>query len=369
MESIELNKIILERLHLVGNGKMYHCPFHKDNHASMSIDVEKGLYHCFSCQDSGTLRSLFYKITGHGIGRELGIQIGESSEYIEQKKSQESEFSFFIKNSEPKDLFKIDSIESKIGFDGDIISVDNSDLAKKYLEKRQIPLRVAYQMNFKFSKSSHSYDLDDPTNKEKFMYFNNRLLVPIYENNKLISCEGRNIYSETDWKNYFKKRGMHPPQYKKCIYPKCSSTNTLFQLDSLDTKKNLFIVEGIMDLAVLRSDRYFDETNSTSTFGCALTKRQLSLLTRFDNLTLIIDNDLAGWRGLKNLRDFMDENNIFKNWTFIIPPFAELGVKDVGDIPIKAKKSVTDCLEKKWLTNKKSILLSTRLINKTIENF
>lgn len=367
MESLELNKIIIQRLGLIGNGKMYHCPFHKDNHASMSIDVEKGLYHCFSCQDCGTLRSLYYKITGKGICKELGIKMEE--EYREQSYTfPKTEFSTFLQK-EKREEYEVEPLSAHIGFDGDIFSIENSDLGKSYIEKRKIPLRVAMKMNFKFSKYSHSYDTEDENNKSKFMYFNNRVLVPVYEDGKLISCEGRNIFSKEEWNNYYRNKGQHPPQYKKCIYPKGSSTNTLFQLNSLDTSKNLYIVEGIMDLAVLRSDPFFNEKNSTSTFGCALTKRQLHLLLRFDQLTLIIDNDLAGWRGLQNLRNFMEENSLYKNWYFLVPPFQEEGVKDIGDIPVKTKYSITDCLNRQWISSKKSILLNGRLIDNKVKSF
>jgi DNA primase len=31
------------------------CPFHEDKHPSLSINVEKGLFHCFGCDESGDI--------------------------------------------------------------------------------------------------------------------------------------------------------------------------------------------------------------------------------------------------------------------------------------------------------------------------
>ncbi|MCE7875675.1 hypothetical protein DYH09_35645 [bacterium CPR1] len=36
-----------------GKGWMARCPFHEDNTASMSVDPEKNLWHCFGCQKGG----------------------------------------------------------------------------------------------------------------------------------------------------------------------------------------------------------------------------------------------------------------------------------------------------------------------------
>ena len=41
---------------------MLHCPFHEDRTPSFSIHLEEGVWHCFSCGDSGTLKSLYRRL-------------------------------------------------------------------------------------------------------------------------------------------------------------------------------------------------------------------------------------------------------------------------------------------------------------------
>ena len=82
-----------------------------------------------------------------------------------------------------------------------------------------------------------------------------KIVIPIYEKGKLLSCEGRDIYGKDYYYNALKRKGMNPDEheYKKCIYPRGASTSTLYDIDKLDSSKRLYFVEGIMDLAVLRS--------------------------------------------------------------------------------------------------------------------
>ena len=43
---------------------MCQCPFHEDNHPSMGIDLNRGIYHCFSCGRKGKMESLYKDFTG-----------------------------------------------------------------------------------------------------------------------------------------------------------------------------------------------------------------------------------------------------------------------------------------------------------------
>ena len=45
---------------------MLHCPFHEDRTPSFSIHLEEGVWHCFSCQESGTLKTLYRRL-GKGV--------------------------------------------------------------------------------------------------------------------------------------------------------------------------------------------------------------------------------------------------------------------------------------------------------------
>src|SRR3972149_5337875 len=58
---------------LVRKGKSYtgRCPWHEDSTPSLSVDREKGLYHCFGCGESGDAVSLVEKMKGLGFREAL----------------------------------------------------------------------------------------------------------------------------------------------------------------------------------------------------------------------------------------------------------------------------------------------------------
>lgn len=361
MTEREINEQIVLRLDISTKVKhshiMGHCPFHTDRHPSCSIDLERSLWHCFSCGRGGTLRSMFKEITGHTINKELGIK-WESQD--------KTEFVNPFKVEDSKDFDQLPDVH--IALDGSFSPVENNPDCCKYLLGRKIPISTAIKMGMKFADMAKSFDVNDPNNKDKYVYFSNRIVIPIYEKGKLLSCEGRDIYGEDYYNNYVKRHGkdLQFSSYKKCIYPKGSSTATLFGLDKLKKDRMIYFVEGIMDLAVLRTDSYFNERNSTAIMGASLTERQMFLLKQFD-FTYIIDNDLAGFLSLKKLLSYIKNIEIKKTWKYIVPPFYEMGVKDVGDIPVKSKKSVEECRKARWLDASKNILSSEEEIEENIK--
>jgi DNA primase len=58
---------------LVSKGKGFtgKCPWHEDKNPSLSVDRQKGLYHCFGCGESGDVVSLVEKMKGVGFREAL----------------------------------------------------------------------------------------------------------------------------------------------------------------------------------------------------------------------------------------------------------------------------------------------------------
>jgi DNA primase catalytic core len=54
-----------------GKGFVGRCPWHEDREPSLSVDREKGLYHCFGCGESGDVVSLVEKVRGVGFKEAL----------------------------------------------------------------------------------------------------------------------------------------------------------------------------------------------------------------------------------------------------------------------------------------------------------
>ena len=340
---------------------MCYCPYHETQKPHCSVDLEQGLYHCFSCNAGGTLRSLFREFKGCSINKELGIpwegKSADDEEFISPWQLQ-------------KDKINYDALpEVHIALTGSFVPAEISGIAKRYLAGRKIPLNVAQAMKMQFATMAHSYNTDDPRDQKQWVYFTERLCIPIYEEGKLLSCEGRDVYGEKAFNLKMKQLGKEDAVYKKCIYPKGASTSTLYQYDKLDKNKTIYFAEGLMDLAVLRSDPYFNQTNSTTIFGATISARQYYLLQKFDSFCYVIDNDLAGWMSLKRSVDELSKNQFAykKDWRFVIPPFHdEFGVKDAGDIPVKANRTIQQCREAHWLDASKRILDCREMIDERV---
>lgn len=360
MTEREINEQIVLRLDISKSVKhnsiMGHCPFHTDKHPSFSVDLDRALCHCFSCGYNGKLRGLFREITGHSINKELGIK---------WEAQDEATFVNPFKETIKEDLSATPDVH--IALDGAFIPVDKDPDVCKYLMQRCIPVSVAKSMRMSFATMARSFDTFEPNNKDQMVYFTKRLVIPIYERGKLLSCEGRDIYGKEYYYNMLRRKGLDPDEheYKKCIYPRGASTSTLYDIDKLDSSRRLYFVEGIMDLAVLRSDSFFNTKNSTAVFGASISERQRYLLKQFD-FTYVIDNDLAGWLSLRRLMEALKEAPIKRDWKFVVPPFHEQGVKDVGDIPVKTGKTIEQCRKAHWLDNSKDILANEKLINDTV---
>lgn len=360
MTEREINEQIVLRLDISKSVKhnsiMGHCPFHTDKHPSFSVDLDRALCHCFSCGYNGKLRGLFREITGHSINKELGIK---------WEAQDEATFVNPFKETIKEDLSATPDVH--IALDGAFIPVDKDPDVCKYLMKRCIPVSVAKSMRMSFATMARSFDTFEPNNKDQMVYFTKRLVIPIYERGKLLSCEGRDIYGKEYYYNMLRRKGLDPDEheYKKCIYPRGASTSTLYDIDKLDSSRRLYFVEGIMDLAVLRTDSFFNTKNSTAVFGASISERQRYFLKQFD-FTYIIDNDLAGFLSLRRLMESLKEAPIKRDWKFVVPPFHEQGVKDVGDIPVKTGKTIEQCRKAHWLDNSKDILANEKLINDTV---
>ena len=360
MTEREINEQIVLRLDISKSVKhnsiMGHCPFHTDKHPSFSVDLDRALCHCFSCGYNGKLRGLFREITGHSINKELGIK---------WEAQDEATFVNPFKETVKEDLSATPDVH--IALDGAFIPVDKDPDVCKYLMKRCIPVSVAKSMRMSFATMARSFDTFEPNNKDQMVYFTKRLVIPIYERGKLLSCEGRDIYGKEYYYNMLRRKGMNPDEheYKKCIYPRGASTSTLYDIDKLDSSRRLYFVEGIMDLAVLRTDSFFNTKNSTAVFGASISERQRYFLKQFD-FTYIIDNDLAGFLSLRRLMESLKEAPVKRDWKFVVPPFHDQGVKDVGDIPVKTGKTIEQCRKAHWLDNSKDILANEKLINDTV---
>lgn len=286
---------------------MVSCPFHKDKSPSMGIDVLRGVAHCFSCSWSGSIEKLYKELTNGNLRKELGYLDDPFTSF-----SSSLNFQYITDDTKLKDIY----INADLSLMRDAYT---DPTCAAYLRKRGIPEPVAKSMGFKYAD-------DILINNNRFR---NRLLIPVYEDGRLISIEGRRILDNDE---------------TKVLYPRNSSVNTLFDIDNLDTADTLYAVEGLMDLAVLRTSSVFK--NSTSIFGANITRRQIELFKKFPKIVYIPDSDAAGEKTVEKLKSA----RLGKTYILRIPKkINNVDVKDVGDLT-KAGIVPQDLVDRNWLS-------------------
>lgn len=285
----------------------FHCPFHKDETPSMFINMKKGIYKCFSCGKKGSIESLYRELTSNNLYSDLGIKRDRFSRYASNR---------FIQ-FDTSDSNRTEKVYVNIDWN-DIVPYTSCEESYDYVYNRGISEEVAKKYKFGYAELTR---INTTT-------FRNRLIIPIYEGNRLISVEGRRINST---------------EKPKVLYPKNCSVDTLFDLDNLDRHQTLYACEGLMDLCVLKSSGTLQ--NSTSVFGASITKRQKELFREFDKVVYIPDLDEAGKKTMINLKE-SQLDNIY----YLLLPRSINGctIKDIGDLP-KANIDVEYLEKRKWL--------------------
>lgn len=281
---------------------MAHCPFHQDDTPSMSIDFNRGIFHCFSCDFSGTINTLSERITGRSLDLLLGIN------------------SSFSMSAQPKYEYipkEVDEEDITLDIRGVIQPWRESEEATSYLKSRFIPDSVADDMEMGFIKEAYVSGTK----------YEHRLVIPIYgKSGKLINLEGRDTTGE---------------HKLKCLYPH-GTVKTIYEWYKLNKDQPLYVVEGLTKMACLRGDPYFN--NSTTIFGASVTGHQTSILNTFSKIILIPDNDEPGKKVIQTFKDRL-------SCKFEVMQIGDVVAKDIDEIPRKLGYSIEEYRKKgKFLT-------------------
>lgn len=336
MENADNTQISIEILNRLGindlknkNNQKIKClnPAHVDRNPSMSVDLYRGVFHCFSCGFSGKLTNLYYETFGNSIYKDLGIPASYASSF---KSNYEVSYSF-------DDVPEVD-----FTFNGRLVDISSDEQGLKWCKSRGFTPEFCKRNGIKFGKRFSIFKTSDPENDNEKRYYNNCAVIPIYEKNKLISFEARTSLTKEEWESLPHKEGS---EYKKVLYPNNSSVNTLFEYERLNTEETLYITEGLMDMFSLRTHPMFK--NSSCMFHCNPTERQIYLLKKFKDVVYVVDDDKWGLEACYKAMEKLD------NLSYIIPPRRK-GIKDINDF-LQGKdpviKTVDDLIRMGWLEN------------------
>lgn len=308
LDSIQSVRSILESLgvqKLKDNGDYFHfsSPLREDKNPSMVL-YKKNLF-CidFSGLFRGSIFKLYKEVTGESLLKDLKIDRNAFANVLYEKKRILTKDSF-----EKLDLsdFKMNFLRGSLDYD-----VFKYPEAVSYMKRRFITKEFAEYFHFAYAESVSIIRAKKTLESKKDLYelathFRNRICIPIYFQDYLLSVEGRDLKGE----------------YPKVIYPKGGSVSNLFNYDKLKKDEPLVVVEGIMDMPRIWTHI---TKNVTTTFGIQMTHNQKEQLKEFNNVILFPDTDDGGRKMVEIFDSFYE-----KPYRIAFLPFGDPGDKDIS---------------------------------------
>lgn len=295
--SVDIVDIISDYLPLVNKGRNYFgvCPFHDDNHPSMSVSKEKQIYKCFSCGATGnvfnfimdyeniTFKEALSKVaTLAGISIDIGEVREKSNPYQKMYEAYDIAFKFYqnnintIEGKEAKEYLKKRNIDENIIKEFGIgLSLSKRDLLSKMLLKKGFEQNVLNESGLLLFNDGGYFDM-----------YVKRIMFPLWDTSgKVVGFSGR-IYNGEDISKYINTK--ETPIFKKgeLLY------NYHRAKEEARKNKTIIVMEGFMDVIRTYS---VGIKNVVATMGTAVTKEQALLIKRLaPNVILCFDGDEAG---------------------------------------------------------------------------
>ena len=288
-----------------GNEYVGLSPFKNEKTPSFTVNDEKEFYHCFSSAEHGNIFSFLMK--------HKNMTYPDSIEYLAKEAGLDLKAGI-VKGDHDENYQIYDDLRNMLSKAKDYYKslINESNLAKDYIEKRGIDKNVVekFQIGFADNKNGllkyiheNNLNLDDAlklglikkSSKDEnrfYDFFRNRLIFPImdYKSN-VIAFGGRTLNTEN--KNAAFKEAKYINSSESAIFKKSFN---LFNLDlSIEedrSPKDLIIVEGYMDTISLYQNGF---KSVVAPLGTALTKFQIEKAWKYcKNPVVIFDGDEAG---------------------------------------------------------------------------
>ena len=303
IDQTNIVEVVGEVVQLTKKGSSYFglCPFHNDNHPSMSVNNEKKMFNCFSCNTKGNViyfMSRFHNITDDQatimLAKRLGIEISEAStkEAIKQERLLKVMndatlfYQFYLNNSE-EGLDAKKYLFSR-GIDEDIIKKLKIGLASS--ERNYLILKKKQKNHSELDQIELGLIKNDDTNTS-YDVFRNRIIFPIENNNgQVVGFSGR-IYRDNNQAKYINSSDNEIFHKGKILYHFHDA------IPAIRENNKIIIFEGFMDvIAAIRANIHY----GVATMGTALTNDHIkAILSLTKNIILCFDGDEAGIHAMK----------------------------------------------------------------------
>ncbi len=283
------------------------CPFHNEKTPSFMVNPDKGIFHCFGCNEGGDIYTFIQKIEGIDFPEALRLLAAKAGVPLEQYDPRVS--------SQKNRLMDICS--SATNHWQEILTKSQGQKAREYLQRRG--LTDSTIKSFKFGYALESWDdlfaylkgkgfseaeiflagltVEKSGGRGYYDRFRDRITFPVSD------IHGNVIG--------FSARAMNKDEAAKYINspenPIYHKGRTLYALDkakqAIRDTGYAIIVEGNMDAVTCHQAGF---KNVVACSGTALTVEQIKILKRYtDNIALCFDQDEAGQRAAQRSIDLL----------------------------------------------------------------
>lgn len=272
------------------------CPFHDDKHPSFSVSPARGLFKCFSCNESGDAfsfvmkhESFSFEEAARWLAGHFDIEIRETETDEHESRRRALRERFFAANEQAAMLYAA--------------RLSGDEKALEYMRLRGISRAVAEKFGLGYSLSDpmdliHAFRASGINDSEAelagLVFPGNgkdrlcgRLIFPIRGlSGKVVAFGGRLLQTDKDKAKYINSAESE-------FYRKRTELYGLYEAKKAIVKtENCFLVEGYTD--VLRLHEAGTE-EVVAPLGTAFTAEQAAKLRRFtERVTILTDGDRAG---------------------------------------------------------------------------
>ena len=319
IDRADIVSVIDERMTLKKTGKNYSglCPFHDEKTPSFSVSPDKQFFHCFGCQESGTVLTFLMKYERlefveavEMLARDMGMKVPR-----EQGRGP------VVKVDE--DLYSVMDQAERF-YRGQLRGATE---AVEYLKGRGLTGEIARDFGIGYAPAEwHGVGdalISDRVSEEKLLTagllikndkdrvydrFRDRIMFPIRDTRGRVIAFGGRILAQDGGPKYL--NSPETPIFFKAqeLYGLYEARKALRKIDAL------LVVEGYMDVVALAQNGI---VNAVATLGTATGEAHFKKLYRYaDQVVCCFDGDKAGrsaaWRALESALPVLNEHRQLK---------------------------------------------------------
>lgn len=306
------------QLQRAGRNMKANCPFHNEKTPSFMVSLERQMWHCFGCNESGDIFTFVMKIEG--------LEFRDALKLLAEKAGVKLKSQAYNKNESGEKSKIIDVLEISKNFYQKCLAIKAGKKACDYLLKRGLNKKTIeiFQLGYapdswdllssflkkKGYKKSEIFAAGMTVKKDNGNYydrFRGRIMFPI--NN----ISGQTVgFSSRVMPGKDERQAKYINTPETLVYNKGSILYGLDKAKVAIRKKDLcIIVEGNMDVI---ASFWAGVENVVATSGTALTAEQIKIIKRYtNNIAFSFDMDLAGVEAAKRSIDLALREDVSAN--------------------------------------------------------